>query len=168
MQSDPVKNRLFSDAPFSSDDPCQFIYSPLIGSWAIESIWYDKNGECGKKEGEWYFQWILGGRGIQDVLFPKGASPDQYGTSLRCYDPKQKIWHISWMTSYDGEFVHLTGKKVGDSIVQEGQGSDLTRRERWTFRDMTADSFLWLGEVSLDDGKTWFLEQEMRGKRIQE
>ncbi len=168
MQNAPVKNRLFSEAPSAGDDPVQFLYSPLVGSWSIESTWYEKDGECRKKEGEWHFQWILGGRGIQDILFIKNAAPDQYGTTLRCYDPKSKVWYVSWMQPYSGEFVHLTGKKVGDSIVQEGQGSDPSRRERWTFRDIAADSFLWLGEVSFDAGKTWSLEQEMRGKRMQE
>ena len=49
--------------------------------------------------------------------------------------------------------------------MQEGIGSDHRRRERWSFTDITPDSFLWLGEVSFDDGITWFLEQEMRATR---
>jgi hypothetical protein len=74
-------------------------------------------------------------------------------------------WHIAWMQPASGEFVHLLGRKVGDWIVQEGIGSDHRRRERWSFTDITPNSFLWLGEVSLDDSVTWSLEQEMRAIR---
>ena len=63
---------------------------------------------------------------------------------------------------YGQFFVQLLGRQVGDRIVQEGVGSDHRRRVRWTFTDITSNSFLWLGEVSLDNGVTWFLEQEMR------
>jgi hypothetical protein len=69
------------------------------------------------------------------------------------------------MLPHGAEFVHLLGRDAGDRIVQEGMGSDRRRRERWSFTKITAQSFLWLGEVSLDDGLTWFLEQEMRATR---
>ncbi len=74
-------------------------------------------------------------------------------------------WHITWMQPYGGEFVQLIGRKVGDRIVQEGTSSDPRRRERWSFTNITKDSFVWFGEVSFDDGATWFLEQEMRAIR---
>ena len=70
------------------------------------------------------------------------------------------------MQPYGGEYVHLIGRKAGDRIVQEGQGTDPQQRERWSFNEITPHSFLWLGEVSRDGGAKWFLEQEMRGKRI--
>ncbi len=89
----------------------------------------------------------------------------QFGTTLRCYDPTQDAWHVTWMQPFGGEFVHLVGRKVGDRVVQEGAGSDPRRRERWSFTDIASGSFLWLGEVSFDDGTTWFLEQEMRANR---
>lgn len=39
-----------------------------------------------KNKGECHFAWVLGGRGIQDVLFATGAPSNKFGTSLRCYD----------------------------------------------------------------------------------
>jgi len=167
MQNNAMIDILAGDEPFPAYKKDLMLYGQLVGSWSVQSTWYDRNGEIKKKRGEWHFGWVLGGRGIQDVLFAEGATPDQYGTTLRCYDPALKIWHVSWMQPYGGEFVHLIGRKVGDSIVQEGSGLDPARRERWTFRDITANSFLWLGEVSFDGGKTWFLEQEMRGTRME-
>jgi hypothetical protein len=56
-------------------------------------------------------------------------------------------------------------RQVGERTVQEGVSSDPARRERWSFTEITPVSFLWLGEVSFDGGTTWFLEQEMRGRR---
>jgi hypothetical protein len=75
-------------------------------------------------------------------------------------------WHITWMQPYEGEFVNLLGRKMGDRIVNEGIGSDAHQRFRWSFKNISQDSFLWQGEVSVDDGATWFLEQEMLAHRF--
>jgi hypothetical protein len=141
------------------------LYGQFVGSWDIEGTWFQENGERRTRKGHWHFDWILGGRGIQDVLFATGAPPDRFGTTLRCYDPDLDAWHITWMQPSAGEFVHLIGRKVGDRIVQQTLASDQGRRERWIFADIAPRSFLWLGEVSLDDGATWRLEQEMRATK---
>jgi hypothetical protein len=38
---------------------------------------------------------------------------------------------------------------------------------RWSFRDITADSFLWRGEVSADAGATWRVVTEFTACRKQ-
>ena len=141
------------------------LYGQFVGSWDIEATWYDRQGGTSTAKGEWYFAWILGGRGVQDVLFASGAPPDRYGTTLRCYDASADAWHIFWVQPSGGEFVRLLGRKMGDAIVQEVVPSDAERRERWSFTDMTPGTFVWLDEVSLDNGATWFLEEEMRATR---
>jgi hypothetical protein len=141
------------------------LYGQFVGSWDIDAAWYEPGGIVRKGKGEWHFGWILGGRGVQDVLFAVGAPPEQFGTTLRCYDAEQDVWRVSWMQPYGGEYVHLVGRKVGDKIVQEGTGSDPARRERWSFTQITPASFLWLGEVSFDSGVSWQVEQEMRASR---
>lgn len=113
MQNNAMIDILAGDEPFPAYKKDLMLYGQLVGSWSVQSTWYDRNGEIKKKRGEWHFGWVLGGRGIQDVLFAEGATPDQYGTTLRCYDPALKIWHVSWMQPYGREFVHLIGKKVG-------------------------------------------------------
>ena len=144
------------------------LYGQFVGSWDIDGAWYQQDGGRRKGQGEWHFGWILGGRGIQDVLFSRGAPSHQFGTTLRCYDVANDLWHLAWMQPASGEFVRLTGRKMGDRIVQEGVGSDPRRRERWSFTNITPTSFLWLGEVSFDEGATWFLEQEMQASRRKE
>jgi hypothetical protein len=113
-----------------------------------------------------HFAWVLGGRGVQDVLYGTGATSDRFGTTLRCYDQDKDLWHIAWMQPATGEFAYLQGRQVDDGIVQEVLcPSPAGQRERWRFTEITMDSFRWLGEVSKDGGTTWKLVQEMRARR---
>jgi GNAT superfamily N-acetyltransferase len=142
------------------------LYGRFVGSWRVAATWFGRDGTTRTANGEWHFAWILGGRGMQDVLFAEGASPDRFGTTLRCYDAALDAWHITWMCPASGEFNSLVGRRVGDRIVQEGPGQKQGHRIRWSFTEMAGDSFVWLGEVSADGGATWFLEQEMRATRF--
>ena len=160
MEKD-VFELIAASGPFAEYSEKLMLYGQFVGSWDIDAIWYEASGEQRTGKGEWHFQWILGGRGIQDVLFACDAPPHHFGTTLRCYDREMDAWHIAWMQPASEEFVHLLGRKVGDRIVQEGISSDPRGRERWSFSEITANSFLWTGEVSFDNGLTWVLEQEM-------
>ena len=164
-QQPSIFNLLAASEPFPGYTEKLMLYGQFVGSWDITSTWHDQSGGQTHGKGEWHFAWILGGRGIQDVLFAAKTSPHQFGTTIRCYDAKTDVWHVAWMLPAGGEFVNLTGRKEEDRIVQEGTSSDPRRRERWSFTEITPDSFLWLGEGSFDNGATWFLEQEMRGIR---
>jgi len=67
------------------------------------------------------------------------------------------------MQPASGEFVNLVGRQIGDRIVCETTESQ--PRRRWSFIQITPASFRWLGEVSHDNGASWFLEQEMNATR---
>jgi hypothetical protein len=56
------------------------------------------------------------------------------------------------------------GRARGADIVQLGKSDDGTDT-RWSFREITADSFRWLGEVSTDGGATWRLQAEFQCRR---
>ena len=140
-------------------------YEGLIGSWDVVSRSFAEDGSTSQVEGEWHFGWILGGWGVQDVLFLKGAPADERGTSIRCYDPAADVWRVVWMEPWDHEFAVLDARRVGDRIVQEGEAMDGSARVRWTFSDLTADGFVWRGERSLDGGASWRLGLEMHGTR---
>lgn len=158
---------LFADGPFGELPEGANIYEPLIGSWEIESRWFSPGGER-RCLGEWHFARILGGLGVQDVLFPKGASAAGRGTTLRCYDRSIDAWRITWMMPTSLEFSSLVGRRVGDRIVQEGVDPASGRSLRWSFADIEPESFEWIGEASEDSGKTWVLEQEMRAARMRD
>jgi hypothetical protein len=58
----------------------------------------------------------------------------------------------------------FTARRIGDEIVLEGQNPDGFPL-RWIFSDVTVSSFHWHDEVSEDEGKTWFLQEEMNVRR---
>lgn len=156
---------LVADGPFADHADALMLYGQFVGSWDVVSTTFASDGTRSIRNGEWHFFWILGGRGVQDVLFAVGSEPHMYGTTLRCYDHAAGIWRVAWMMPGAGEYANLVGRQIGARIVQEGQGPDLRRLERWSFSDITEESFTWRGEVSLDGGVTWTLEQEMLARR---
>jgi hypothetical protein len=109
-----------------------------------------------------HFGWILGGRAIQDLW--GGPAEDGFGTTIRCYDRGLDAWRVGWYGPRLGSYCTLVGRRQGDMIMQEGSGED-GRPIRWTFNDITADSFVWRGEISDDGGATYRLEQEMHARR---
>ncbi len=165
MKQPSVFDLLTANAPFAEDADRLTLYGRFVGSWDIDATWFDQSGPTSECRGEWQFAWILGGRAMQDVLFATGMPSDRFGTTLRCYDRVLDVWHIFWMQPAAREFVHLKGREVGDRIVQEGVDLASGRHLRWSFTEMTPDSFVWLGEVSSDEGRSWFLEQEMHATR---
>ncbi len=144
---------LAADGPDPRLREALMTYGQFVGSWSVRNRELGKDGGWVEQRGEWHFGWVLGGRGVQDVLFPRDA-PAERGTTLRAYDEHEDVWHIAWMAPFWGEFAHQVGRRVGDDIVQEGGG------RRWTFSDITADSFRWTGET---DGR---LVQELRAARL--
>ncbi|MGD0273331.1 MAG: hypothetical protein ABSB96_06360 [Gaiellaceae bacterium] len=159
---------LAADGPAEGLADKLMLFGRFVGAWDVESTSFQPDGTRRERIGEWRFAWVLGGRAIQDVLFEKGASPDRYGTTIRAYDERADTWHVSWMAPAWHEYVHLVARAVGDRIVLEGAGSDPARRERWSFNEITDDSFVWRGEASFDEGETWILEQEIRARRRRE
>jgi hypothetical protein len=54
--------------------------------------------------------------------------------------------------------------RVGEDIVQEGKGPD-GATYRWTFKEITADSFHWTGEAQLPNRTDWNLQVDIRSHR---
>jgi hypothetical protein len=59
--------------------------------------------------------------------------------------------------------IRFIGRPDGDSVRLDALDQDPPIR--WSFLDVTQDSFRWTAERSLDGGHTWTLEEEMRLRR---
>lgn len=125
-------------------------------------------------KGEAHFCWVLEGRAVQDVwIMPRRSersgelekSMNMYGTTLRMWDPSIQAWRITWINPAGDHREDQIGRRSGKDIVQIGARADGTPT-RWTYTEITPDSFHWLGEALQPDGKTWKLEGEFRAKRM--
>lgn len=162
---------LIADAP-ADLAPAEDIYGPLVGSWDVRVLDYAEN-KPHEYRGEWHFYRVLEGRAIQDVFIvpsraqrtpETGRDYNRYGTTIRYYDHAIRAWHITWFNPVRDVESRLTGRKVGDEIVQEGTDAN-GGLMRWCFRDLKPDSFRWTGEESRDQGKTWKLTAEFFATR---
>ena len=166
---------LYADGPEPALAPALNLYGRFVGSWELELTDFFPDGAVDRSRGEWHFAWALQGRAVQDVWIappgprrghnPPAGYPQRYGTTIRMLQPDGHSWRITWIDPALGFWVTQIGREVDGDIVQEGQTPDGTPM-RWSFRDIRADRFRWLGEVSDDGGKTWRLQLEMRARRI--
>ena len=145
------------------------LFGQFVGAWDLEWHGLDTAGVPIVVRGELHFGWILGGRAVQDVwqvpVDEKDAARMRafHGTTIRFYDPELGAWRSTWMDPLNGRVRRFVGRAVGDAIVLEGLDADPL--ERWSFRDITPDTFLWRGERSTDGGRTWTIEDEMIARR---
>ena len=150
------------------------LYGRFIGSWDLDVTQFPEGGPARRRKGEWHFGWVLEGRAIQDVwIVPRrgplregdaAANAFSYGTTLRIYDPRNDTWQIQWSDPVISNFLTMIGRKEGDDIVQLGRDQE-GRPIRWSFSDITPDSFTWRGETSPDQGANWQLDVEFACRR---
>ena len=89
---------------------------------------------------------------------------NSYGTTLRVYDPDIDAWRIQWSDPVTRNFLQMIGRAQGDDIVQLGTRPTANWRAGVS-RNIAADSFLWRGEVSADEGTSWRVVTEFTAKR---
>ena len=147
-------------------------YGWLVGSWELDCRRYA--GEPVSIQGEAHFGWALEGRAIQDVwIMPirsgRGSVADRtknmFGTTLRVWDSSIQAWRINWRNPVHNHWEDQIGRWSGKDVVQIGVRANGTPT-RWSFTEITKDSFHWLGEVLDADGQTWKLEGEFFAKRL--
>lgn len=158
----PIIRLLGADGPHPDLGDAAMLYGRFVGSWDLTNHYYDEqNGVWRDALGEVHFGWVLEGRGIQDLW---QVSEHGFGTTLRVYDPAIDAWRVEWFGPRTGSFCSLIGRPEGERIVQNGTRQDGTAI-RWSFDEITADTFVWRGEVSDDHGASFRFDQEMRCTR---
>ena len=149
-------------------------YGWLIGSWDLDvRRYWGLDVTAQRIKGEIHFGWVLEGRAVQDVwIMPRrpdrtgdvDKTRNMYGTTLRAWDSTIQAWRITWVNPAGDHHEQQIGRRVGKDVVQIGTRPNGTVT-RWTFTEIAADSFRWLGEALEPDGKTWRLEGEFRATR---
>jgi uncharacterized protein len=149
------------------------LFGQFVGDWDVDWTGYQPDNTVSQTgKGEIHFAWVLDGRAIQDVwIFPtradlrRGLPIDEWGSTLRFYDPSIDAWKISFQSPVNQVVRTLTGRPVGDEIWIEGpnlKGQPL----RWIFSQITSQSFHWSNFVSEDGGQSWRLQEELEAHRV--
>lgn len=153
---------LDADRPAADRADKMGLYRWLIGRWDMDAVVYDDDGRKHTARGEIHAGWVLEGRAIQDVWILPGFF---HGTTLRVYDPGIDAWHILWSDPLKQLYRRQIGRARGNDIVQDGQ-DDSGAPVRWSFSEITPNSFRWRGERSPDGGATWQLQAEFVVRRV--
>jgi len=150
------------------------VYGWLCGSWDLEVLHYRGiNVAARGLKGEVHAARVLEGRAIQDVwIMPRcenrhthlDEAMNMYGTTLRSWDASIQAWRIAWTNPVRGHREEQIGRWNGKDILQEGTRADGTKT-RWTFTEITANTFHWRGEAMYPGKQTWTLEAEFLAKR---
>lgn len=162
VSSHRLIDALHTSGPAPDRAHAMALYGWLIGDWEMDAEVYADDGTRHTGRGDIHFGWVLQGRAIQDVWILPGFF---YGTTLRVYDPAQDAWHILWSDPLKQLYTRQIGRAHGNDIVQEGK-ADTGAAIRWSFSEITPNSFRWRGERSFDDGVTWQLQSEFRARRV--
>jgi hypothetical protein len=151
------------------------VYGWLVGSWELDVRHYwGIDVSARHMKGEVHAGWVLDGRAIQDIwIMPRrpdraadlDKTNNMYGTTLRAWDASIQAWRITWANPAGDHHEQQIGRRIGRDIVQLGTRPDGTST-RWTFTEITRNSFHWLGEALEHDGRTWRLEGEFLATRI--
>jgi len=149
-------------------------YGWLVGDWELSILHYWGRDVAARGiKGEVHAGWVLEGRAVQDVwIMPRrpertgqlDKQMNMYGTTLRVWDAALGTWRITWSNPAGDHYEEQIGRRSGSDVVQIGtrEGGTTTR---WTFAEITPDSFHWLGEAQQPGGKSWTLEGEFRATR---
>jgi hypothetical protein len=164
--------RLASEGPAPDRAAQMMLYGQFVGSWEGTVVVHLPDGARREATCEVHFGWALEGRAIQDVWIAPalrgrkmGEQSRMYGTTLRVYDPKSDLWHITWIDPVRQAFNRMDGRKVGEEIVQECRDAQGTLGQGLV-TEITADSFHWIARESTDDGKIWKLTGEFFLRRV--
>jgi hypothetical protein len=145
------------------------LFGQFVGSWDLEWHGSDLAGAPIVVAGELSFDWILAGTAIQDVWRVPVDFADRrrirafHGTTIRFYDPHIGAWRSTWIDPLNARVRRFIGRFENGSIILDGLDDD--PKERWSFREIRSDSFVWRGESSRDGGRSWMVEDEMFARR---
>jgi len=144
------------------------LFGQFIGDWDILEIRAPRSRDRSKPlTGEVHFNWILGGRAIQDVWGHHDPTTGRFvpwGTTVRYYSPALDAWRSTWIAPGQKFVRRFVGRRVGSEIVLKEEPRGL-RTEWWIFSDIRSDSFNWRAVQRQRSGGPWETVETMRIQR---
>lgn len=139
-------------------------FGKLVGRWKLD--YFDRNLSS-SVEGEWIFERVLEGMGIQDVIIlpsrdARTETPHpltEYGTSLRIYNPNTHAWDVAY--GYAGKIFRLEARREGDMIILTNLENE---QHKWVFVSIEDDRFHWQNVTVQDDGE-WHVNADIYAER---
>ena len=166
-----LSHHLHSSAPDDTVRAELNTFGRFIGSWALEwSRPGDPSAPVGVR-GELHFGWVLGGRAVQDVwIIPSPGTAERpfgfHGSTIRFFDRDRGVWRSTWIEPVNARVRTFIGREVDGEIHLVS--TDAEPFLRWRFTEIMPDRFVWLGEFSDDEARTWRLEERMVATRQQD
>ena len=159
---------LAASAPHPSLGRQADLFGRFVGTWDADYSFIAEDGSVRHKRGEVLFGWVLDGHALQDIFlsYPDSGSSDERKmvAGVRWVDPRTGKWTLAFVAPTFDVVIRMEGGAEGDRIVLRGHDSNGVSL-RWSFNDIQPDSFVWRGETSHDDGRTWRLEEEHHMRR---
>lgn len=149
----------------------------LIGQWSTKEEGLKTDGSAWERSNgaDWNFYRAFDGWGVRDDYFspPLDVELDdettrQRGINLRIYNPAEKKWVMTWLTTSSTKPATFTASSDENKIVML---SDVANPQGFygkvTFFDMTATTFEWKLEWSKDK-ESWLEVYRIHGTRKQQ
>jgi hypothetical protein len=113
---------LFAPGPALEFESELALFGRFVGEWRVSNaLFSESSGEWTITNLLWVFDWIIAGRGIQDVLVD-GAG-NAVGTTVRTWD-EPAGWRIVWFCPRAAEHVVLTAVDLAEQIRLDGVQAD--------------------------------------------
>jgi hypothetical protein len=172
LSASPMLRALHAGAPATDRAAQMMLYGQFVGSWEGRLRYVDGNGVQKDAPAEVHFDWVLEGRAVQDVwivparsAMAPGTAQLIYGTTLRVYDPREDVWHITWIDPVRQVCNRMTGRAAGDDILQEYR-TEQGGRVQWMFTEITPASFHWIAREETEAGAEWRVRGEFFLHRV--
>ncbi len=175
MTTSPFLDALGADGPAADRAGKMELYGRFVGSWDLDVMQFAEDGASASARASG----ISAGRWKAARSRTSGSSrraancavatprPTSIPTARRCGStiPRIDAWRIQWTDPVTQNFLQMIGRRQGDDIVQLGTRPD-GQLIRWSFSEITPDSFRWRGEISADEGANWRLKVDFSARRV--
>jgi hypothetical protein len=103
--------------------------------------------------------YILGGAAMEMKYEGTMMGMPFHGYGIEAYDRESKQWQMTWIDNMAARISFYNGVRTKDGSVYSGQEKMMGQEYigRITVSNATATSFDWMGENSMDGGKTWWV-----------